>query len=102
MEGEMTWIFRAVWLLLGIAAAQAQSQTAASQPCWQDKISNTNGIQIKLQSGLSYQAYPGSQSKLSSWLPLDKVQVCRLGGSAVQVTDLSKGGQSVKALRLYQ
>ncbi len=97
----MTRVFCAIWLFLGIAGAQAQSQTAASQPCWRDKISNANGIQISLQSGLAYQAYPGSQPVLSRWFPLDSVEVCRLGGSSVRITDLSKRRQSLKALRIY-
>lgn len=97
----MTRILFAVWFLLGISAAQAQSQTSAPQHCWNDKLSNTNGIRIRLQSGLTYQAYPGSQSVLSRWLPLDRLEVCRLGGSAVQMTDLNNQRGSVKALRIY-
>jgi hypothetical protein len=108
MEGKMTRICFAICLALGIASAQAQTmgQTAMSQstgmssPCRADKVLNTNGVYIKLASGQVFQAYPGNGPALSGWLPLDKVSVCKIGGTGVQITNLSKNGASVKALYL--
>jgi hypothetical protein len=89
----------AVWLALGVAGAQAQA--AAAPHCRDDMVSDTNGVLISLGSGLAYEAYPGSQSILSTWMPLDKVTVCRIGGNAVHITNKSKRNQSVNALRIF-
>jgi hypothetical protein len=100
---KMTQICFAVCLALGIGGAQAQTMgqsTGMSSPCRPDKVLNTNGAYIKLASGQVFQAYPGSGPALSAWLPLDKVTVCKIGGTGVQITDLDKNGMSVKALYL--
>jgi hypothetical protein len=113
MEGKMTRICFAICLALGIASAQAQTMgqttmgqttmsqsTGMSSPCRADKVLNTNGVYIKLASGQVFQAYPGNGPALSGWLPLDKVSVCKIGGTGVQITNLSKNGASVNALYL--
>ena len=95
----MSRLFIAAWLMLGIAGAQAQTTTI---PCRPDKISNSSGLIIALSSGQNFRAYPGSQGTLSGWLPLDKVTVCGIGGSAVSITNSSRKYQSVKAVRIFR
>jgi hypothetical protein len=91
-------------LVLGCGQAYAQNNTnsgensATSPVCYNDKIINTNGQSIRMNSGQVFQAFPGSNPTLSGWLPLDKVKICRLGGSGYEITDLAKNNQ-VKALR---
>jgi hypothetical protein len=72
----------------------------ADGPCNADRISNTNGAAIRLQSGQLYQAFPGSSPKLANWLPLDKVTVCQLSGAAVQITNIDERNQVIKAMRV--
>jgi len=95
----MIRVFCAVWLALGVAGAQAQASGKAH--CRGDMVSDTSGLLISLNSGLAYEAYPGSEAKLDDWLPLDKVTVCRIGGDAVHITNASKRNQSIDALRIY-
>ncbi len=95
----MSRIFLAAWLAIGLANAQAQP--SGSPPCRGDKILNAAGLLITLRSGQAYNAYPGSQALMSMWEPLDKVTVCGIGGSAVQITDLSHKNETVKAFRAY-
>lgn len=74
-------------------------QAFAQSTCRDDKILNTNGRMIRLSSGWVLQGYPGSNATMSSWLPLDKVVVCPLGGSAYSITDSSQRNSTIKALR---
>ena len=77
----------------------ALAQTNANLPaCYDDKVLNANGLMVRMGSGQIFQGYPGSAGRLASWLPLDKVKICPLGGSAYQITDLSNNKQ-IKALR---
>jgi len=98
----MSRVFVAFAFALSIACCTpAHSQTSpAVSHCHADKISNTRGLGIRLGSGLIYRAFPGTGGRMSAWLPLDRVTVCRIGGGAVQITNLSKRGQTVKALRV--
>lgn len=85
-------------------AASPRAADAASQPCRMDRILNASGRLITLGSGLAYQAYPGSAPTMSDWLPQDRVRVCRIGGTSVKITDLSKKhrkNETVRALRIF-
>jgi len=92
-------------LVMGCGQAYAQTNTssgqdsASSSACFNDKIINTNGQSIRMNSGQRFQGYPGSNATLSFWLPLDKVKICRLGGNAYEIINLDKKNQ-VKALRI--
>jgi hypothetical protein len=82
-------------VICGPALAQSNPNLP---PCYNDKVSNSGSQTIRMVSGQVFQAYPGSAGRLAGWLPLDKVEVCYLGGSAVQITDLNNNKQ-IKALR---
>lgn len=87
---------------LAVAAAPVAAQAQTSNlPCHADKILNTDtgGAWIRMGSGQFFRVYPGGGRLVSSWLPLDKVTVCAIGGNAVTITNLSKKNQMVKALR---
>jgi hypothetical protein len=91
-------------MIAGLITAAAICSPALAQsnpnlpPCYKDHVTNTNGLMIRMGSGQVFQAYPGSGGRLSTWLPLDKVDICFLGGAAYQITDLNNGKQ-IKALR---
>lgn len=93
-----------VSLTAGLLAAAtlwgpALAQTNPNLPaCHEDKLLNSNGLMMRMGSGQVFQAYPGSGGKIAFWLPLDKVKLCPLGGSAYQITDLNNNKQ-IKALR---
>ena len=88
-------------LLAAVLLSVASAQAFAAPPCYSDKIINTNGMRIRLGSGQVFNGYPGTGRLTSVWLPLDKVTVCYLGGSAVAITNISRKNQTVKALRIY-
>jgi hypothetical protein len=91
--------FTAGLLIAATICGPAMAQSNANlPPCSNDQVLNTNGLMIRMGSGLIYQAYPGSSGRLSSWLPLDKLKICPLGGSAYKITDLNNNKQ-VNALR---
>ena len=90
-----------LFLLAVFLISVASQQAFALPPCYNDKVSNTNGLLITLKSGQTFRGYPGTGRLTSVWLPLDKVTVCYLGGSAVEITNKSKNNQTVKALRIY-
>jgi hypothetical protein len=93
-------MFLLAGLVLAFGCGEALAQSNPPSPvCYNGKIVNTNGSKIRMDSGQVFQAYPGSNSKLSFWTPLDKVSICHIGGAAVEITNESKAGQSVKALR---
>jgi hypothetical protein len=81
--------------VFGPALAQSNSNLPA---CYSDRVSNAGGLMVRMGSGQLFQGYPGSGGKLASWLPLDKVKICPLGGSAYQITDLNNNKQ-INALK---
>ena len=81
--------------IFGPALAQTNSSVPA---CYNDKVLNSNGLIVRMGSGQVFQGYPGSGGRLATWMPLDKVKICPIGGSAYQITDLSNNKQ-IKALR---
>jgi hypothetical protein len=87
-------------LAVAVAPFAAGAQTA-NMPCNSDKILNTDsgGAWVRLASGQYYNVYPGDNRLVLNWLPLDKVEVCAIGGNAVKITNLSEKNQVIKALR---
>jgi hypothetical protein len=97
----MKRIFIGLFSLAVAAAPVAARAQTSNLPCNPDKILNTDtgGAWIRMASGQYFKVYPGGNRLVVSWLPLDKVTVCALGGSAVSITNLSEKNQMVKALR---
>ncbi len=98
----MSRIFVIAGFVSALACGQALAQKNANSPvCYNDKMLNTNGLFIRTGSGAIFRSYPGSSGRLGSWLPLDKISICRIGGNAVEITNLSRKNQQVKALRQF-
>ncbi len=98
----MSRIFVIAGFVSALACGQTLAQNNANSPvCYNDKMLNTNGLFIRTGSGAIFRSYPGSSGRLGSWLPLDKISVCRIGGNAVEITNLSRKNQQVKALRQF-
>lgn len=85
-------LLAAVSLLILCGHAQAQT-------CWNDKVRNSAGDVLALSSGQVFRVYPGASRITSMWLPLDKLTVCPIGGTAVEITNISQKNQQIKALR---
>jgi hypothetical protein len=86
-------------LLLATICGPALAQSSANgSACYNDQVSNSGALIIRMGSGQIFKAYPGSAGKLATWLPLDKVKICPLGGASYEITNLSNNRQ-VKALR---
>jgi len=101
-ESQMSRIFVIAGLGFALACGHAFAQTNANSPvCYTDKVRTTNGSIITTGSGQIFKPYTGSSAKLSFWLPLDKISICRIGGSAVEITNLSRKNLQVKALRQF-
>jgi hypothetical protein len=89
------------FLLLAVGLVFGAALPAVAQQCTMGKVQNTTGATIRLNSGQNYMVMPGNnRSAVAFWAPLDKVQVCRAGGSSFEITNLSKTPPvTIKVLR---
>jgi hypothetical protein len=89
-------------LLLSLALLSAASPAFAAQ-CHPDMIRtvSSSGAIIAMSSGQVFKVYPGQGPKAVFWQPLDKLNVCPLGGAAYTLTNLStkQKANQVNALR---
>ncbi len=71
-------------------------------PCYAGQLRNSSGQFISLITGLRFQVVPGGgRMAVTTWLPLDKLQVCHGNGSSYEITNLSRPHPStVKVLRV--
>lgn len=85
-------------------ANAAPAQAVGSQPCYISKLDDSSGMYVRLNSGLIYETYPGrDRVAASTWLPLDHIQVCLLGGVEYRLTNLSLlHPVSIRALNLIR
>jgi hypothetical protein len=74
---------------------------AAEVPCHNDAVQTSPGVILPLASGQTYQVYPTDNTISMMWLPLDKLTVCPLGGAAVEITNLSRKAEKVRAVRIF-
>jgi hypothetical protein len=97
----MKHVYGCLFALAVAAAPFAAGAQTANLPCNPDKILNTDtgGAWIRMGSGQYFKVYPGDNRLVLNWLPLDKVEVCAIGGNAVKITNLSEKNQEIKALR---
>jgi hypothetical protein len=89
-------------LLLSLALLSAAGPALAAS-CHPDMIRNvsSSGAVIAMSSGQVFKVYPGQGPKVLFWQPLDKLNVCPLGGAAYTITNFSTKQKSnqVNALR---
>lgn len=94
-------------MVLAVCLVLAGLQQAAAQPapgtCYAAKLRNSSGMFLSLSNGLRFQVLPGAgRMAVTTWLPLDRLQVCRGNGSISQITNLSRPRPStVAGLRVY-
>jgi len=101
--------------ILAIGLALAGLQQAAAQPapalphatggpppCYAGQLRNSSGQFISLVTGLRFQVVPGGgRTAVTTWLPLDKLQVCHGDGNSYVITNVSRPHAStVKVLRV--
>ena len=88
-------------LLLGFETACSLGQTAAVTPCHGDRVQTSPGVIFALSSGQTYQVFPTDNRISMTWLPLDKLIVCPIGGSGVEITNTTEKGEKVRAIQIF-
>jgi hypothetical protein len=88
-------------LLLGLTSACSVGRTAANTQCYADTVQTSPGLVMDLGSGQTYHVYPTDNHISMNWLPLDRLTVCPIGGSAVELTNISQKNQKVRAVRIF-
>lgn len=74
-----------------LAPALAESSSSSSSSCFNSKMLSGTGPTIRLSNGLTYMVAPGAdRTKVTIWLPLDKLRVCHGTGSSWLITNLSR------------
>jgi hypothetical protein len=89
----MRGLFVAVCLALGAGGAGAQT-------CHPDAVSTAPGLYLFTQKGQAFEIFPGQQGRTETWLPTDRLTVCRMGGGAYELTNTGRHGEHVEALYL--
>lgn len=95
------WTAASLILLAGLLAGCSHGQTAAQAACYADAVQTSPGFFLPMASGRLFQVYPTDNQISMAWRPLDKVIVCPIGGSAVEITNTTEKGAKVKAIRLF-
>jgi len=94
------WTVAALLLVLGFETACA-STPAAAVPCHSDAVQTSPGVILPLASGQTYQVYPTDNRISMTWLPMDRLIVCPIGGAAVQITDTTAKGEKIRAVQIF-
>jgi len=94
------WAVLTLLLLLGFETACSLGQPAAAVPCHNDRVQTSPGVILPLASGQTYQVYPTDNKISMMWLPADRLIVCPIGGSAVEITDRSAKNEQIRALQI--
>jgi hypothetical protein len=88
-------------LLLSLEGGCSLGTTAPATPCHSDRVQTSPGVILPLSSGQLYQVYPTDNHISMMWLPQDKLSVCPIGGSAVEMTNLSEKDETIRAVRIF-
>jgi hypothetical protein len=91
----------ALLLVVSLEGGCSLGRTAAATPCHSDRVQTSPGVILPLSSGQTYQVYPTDNHISMLWLPLDQLTVCPIGGAAVEITNLSKKNERIRAVRIY-
>jgi len=83
-------------ILLFPGAARAQTP-----PCFNSTVSEASGMLLTVGTGWIFQVFPGDGMRTGTWLPLDRLSICPLGGAAYRITNTSRRGVAIKALRQF-
>jgi len=87
---------RAIFLALCLAVLNPVMANA--QTCHTDSVSTSPGGYLFTTSGQKFKIWQGDTRISTTWLPLDKLNVCPKGGNAYEITNLSRKGQQVLGL----
>lgn len=79
----------------------APNQMASATRCFSARMRNSSGMFMTLDNGQRFQVLPGSgRSTVTTWLPMDRLQVCRSAGSMFDITNNSRARPStIRAMR---
>ena len=93
--------FAGLALLLSVLTACASAHRPTVGPCYGDRVQTSPGVILSLSSGLTYQVFPSDNRISMTWLPMDRLIVCPIGGSAVTMTNTTQKGEQVRAVRIF-
>jgi hypothetical protein len=78
-------------------AAMAQTPPAPQTPqtpgvnCFDARLRNSTGMTLALDNGQRFRVVPGAgRTTVTTWLPRDRLEVCRVAGSKFSMTNLSR------------
>jgi hypothetical protein len=82
-------------------APMPQTPPAAGVNCYTARLRNASGMFLTLNNGQRFQVVPGSgRATVTTWLPQDRLQVCRVAGSKFGMTNMSRPRQTtIQAVR---
>ncbi len=80
--------FAWIWLLLLVGMGRGLAAPVPAH-CHAAQLSTVNGAYLYTTMGQRYQIYPGQVWRTAGWQPLDRLEICRLGGNAYSITDLA-------------
>jgi hypothetical protein len=95
------WAVIALLFLLAFDAGCSPVRPAASVACHTDTVQTSPGVILPLGSGQTYQVYPTDNTISMMWVPLDKLIVCPIGGAGVEITNVSRKNEKIRALRIF-
>jgi hypothetical protein len=90
-----------LFLLLSFETSCSSGHQAAAVPCHNDTVRTSPGVFLFLNTGQTYKVFPTDNRVAMVWLPRDKLTVCHIGGAAVEITNISKKSETVRAVRVF-
>jgi hypothetical protein len=91
----------ALLAVLGLGTACSPERPVIVGPCHRDTVQTSPGLILSLSSSQTYQVFPTDNHISMTWLPMDRLIVCPIGGAAVEMTNSTKKGAKIRALRIF-
>ncbi len=95
------WTVLTLLLLLGFETSCSLGQPASAVACHKDRVQTSPGGILPLASGQTYQVYPTDNRISMLWSPADRLIVCPIGGSAVEITDRDAKNEKIRAVQIF-
>ena len=91
----MRVVLALVFMVLGSGVA-----FAGMQGCYDGKVRTANGADVSTAAGQEFKIYPGQGPHTATWMPLDRLSICRDKANAYRLTDLNQKNEQVLGLYL--
>ena len=77
----MRVVLALVFMVLGSGVA-----FAGMQGCYDGKVRTANGADVSTAAGQEFKIYPGQGPHTATWMPLDRLSICRDKANAYRLT----------------